>query len=298
MISSPPLAGIYVPLITPFDIDGSLAEAALERLARDVLTDGATGVVALGTTAETATLSQDERDAVVTICAQVCREFDASLIVGSGSNDTGGSVAALSALARWPQVRAALVPVPYFTRPSAAGVIEHFRRLSESSPVPVVAYHVPYRTACDLDAQTLAEVGRLPSVVGVKYAAGCVDEALVALCADLPPAFSVLAGDDAFLVPLLALGATGGILASAHLSTRSYVEAVDLWQAGEVASARALGRRLAMLSRAVFAAPNPTVVKGVLHAQGRIPTADVRLPLLPAERSDIVRASSLVLRSA
>ncbi len=92
----------------------------------------------------------------------------------------------------------------------------------------------------------------------------------------------MLGGDDAFISPLLALGAHGGILASAHVATAEFVALVDAWHAGATERARALGHRLAALSGALFAAPNPTVVKGVLHAQGRIPTAGVRLPLLPA----------------
>lgn len=280
-------AGIHVPLITPFGISGQLATDALEQLAYQVLEDGAIGLVALGTTAETATLTQQERRDIVDICAGVCRSRGASLIVGAGNNDTRGSVGALEELGRWPEVSAALVPVPYFTRPSNAGVVAHFTHLQASSPVPLIVYHVPYRTGRDLDAATLQELGRLPGIVAVKYASGGIDGPAVELCADLPADFAVLAGDDLFLAPMLALGSAGGILASAHVATSDFVDLINAWERGDLGRARALGQDLSRLSGALFAEPNPTVIKGVLHALGRIPTPNVRLPLLPASRESV-----------
>ncbi|HEX4247649.1 MAG TPA: dihydrodipicolinate synthase family protein [Pseudonocardia sp.] len=141
-----------------------------------------------------------------------------------------------------------------------------------------------------LSAGCLRALGRLHSVIGVKYAPGCVDAATVDLLGDLPPNFAVLAGDDVFLAPLLALGARGGILASAHLATDRFVEFTDAWREGDPVRARQLGHTLARWSAAAFAEPNPTVLKGVLHALGRIPTPDVRLPLLPAGPASVGEA--------
>jgi 4-hydroxy-tetrahydrodipicolinate synthase len=138
-------AGVYVPLVTPFSTDGRLAGEALERLAHAFLDAGAAGLVALGTTGEPATLIADERRAVVDICARVCRERSATLIVGAGTNDTRGSVQALQELGTWPEVGAALTVVPYYTRPSEAGVIAHFTELAAQSPVPLIVYNIPYR---------------------------------------------------------------------------------------------------------------------------------------------------------
>jgi 4-hydroxy-tetrahydrodipicolinate synthase len=281
------LAGIHVPLVTPFTARGGVAEDALEALAGEVLDAGAAGIVALGTTAEAATLDAAERTAVVDVCARVCRDRGAALIVGAGGNDTRAAEGALARLARWPEATAALVPVPSFTRPSAAGVLAHFTRLADTAPLPLIVYHVPYRTAQPLDAGALRALGRLPGVAGVKLAVGAVDQDTVALLGDLPPDFAVLAGDDVFVSPLLALGAAGGILASAHLATDRFVTLATAWRDGDLARARHLGHALAHLSAAVFSEPNPTVVKAVLHAQGRIPTPDVRLPLLPAGREAI-----------
>jgi 4-hydroxy-tetrahydrodipicolinate synthase len=270
------LTGVYVPLITPFDSAGAVALDVLEALVHQVLDAGAAGVVALGTTAEPGALSGPEQRAVVDVAGRVCRERGAQLLVGAGTAE------ALHALRGRSEVVAALSLVPPFTRPGEAGVLAHFTALAAASPVPLVVYHVPYRTGQHLSADALRRLADLPGVVGVKYAVGGIDADTVALLADLPAGFAVLGGDDAFISPLLALGAHGGILASAHVATAQFVELAEAWRTGDVTRARALGHRLAVLSTALFAEPNPTVVKAVLYAHGRIPTAAVRLPLLPA----------------
>ncbi|MFE7189698.1 dihydrodipicolinate synthase family protein [Kitasatospora sp. NPDC057541] len=289
------LKGIFVPLVTPFAADGSVALDALEKLAGSVLDDGAAGLVALGTTGEPAALSADERRAVTEVCAAVCAGRGVPLLVGAGGPGTAAAAEELAGLAaRVPGVAGALVTVPSFVRPGEAGTVAHFRALAEASSVPLVVYHIPYRTGQALSGAALLELAALPNVAGVKYATGGVDQAAVELLAAAPAGFSVLGGDDAVLAPLLALGADGGILASAHLATARFVELAEAWQAGDAARARALGHRLTGLAVAAFAAPNPAVVKGVLHAQGRIPTPDVRLPLLPAGPSEVARALELL----
>ncbi|MEU4577917.1 4-hydroxy-tetrahydrodipicolinate synthase [Nonomuraea sp. ATR24] len=282
------LSGIHVPLITPFDETGAVAYDAVEKLAGHVLDQGAAGLVALGTTAEVAALDADERAGVIEVCARICGERGAPLTVGVTGNDTRSVARALSELPDG--VAAALVTVPYFLRPSERGVIAHFEALAEGTPVPLVIYHIPYRTGQAVGAATLRHLGAHPMVAGVKYAAGGIDQDAVDLLGDLPDGFAVLGGDDAFISPLLALGAAGGILASAHLVTDRFAELVAAWHAGDVARARALGHRLATISAALFAEPNPTVIKGVLHARGLIPTPDVRLPLLPASAAAVSQA--------
>ncbi|WP_027346848.1 dihydrodipicolinate synthase family protein [Hamadaea tsunoensis] len=270
------LTGVFVPLITPFDAHGDVAVDALIRLAYETLEDGATGLVALGTTAEPGSLTPAEQDAVVDAIGRVCEERGAPMIVGAGR----------AAATRRP-VAAALVMVPPFVRAGEAGVEAYFARLAADSAVPLIVYHIPYRTGQQLSPPALRRIAQLPNIAGIKYATGRVDADTLALLASAPTGFSVLAGDDVVLAPLLAMGAHGGILASAHLSTHRYARLVAAWRDGDVPTARELGLPLAHLSHMVFAEPNPTVVKGVLHAQGRIPTPDVRLPLLPAAPSNV-----------
>ncbi|MEV6560844.1 4-hydroxy-tetrahydrodipicolinate synthase [Nocardia sp. NPDC051756] len=290
------LAGLYVPLVTPFTADGALAADALEGLAHSALAEGATGLVALGTTAEAATLTAVERALVVEICARVCRERNGQLIVGAGSNSTAASIEAVAALS--PHITAALTVVPYYTRPSEAGVLAHFQALAATSPVPLVIYNIPYRTGRILSAETLRQLAAHPNIIGVKHAVGSIDDATIELMATRPADFAVLAGDDLYLSPLLALGAAGGILASSTLRTGSFAALVAAWHEGRVDEARALGHRLAGLSAALFAEPNPTVIKAVLAAQGRIPSPAVRLPLLPASEAATTAALTALENSS
>jgi 4-hydroxy-tetrahydrodipicolinate synthase len=265
------LNGIFVPLITPFGADGALALDVLERLAHEVLTDGATGLVALGTTGEPSSLSAGEQDAVVEVITRVSRERGTPLLVGSRMD-----------LAARPGVTAALALVPPFVRPGEDGVVAHIAELA--GHMPVVVYHVPYRTGQDLSVTAIRRLAGLPGVIGMKYSTGAVDSGTVELLADLPDGFALLGGDDPVIWPLLALGAHGGILASAHVETRAFTDLAQACASGDIGRSRRLGGRLAELSRALFAAPNPTVIKAALYEQGRIPTPSVRLPLLPANR--------------
>jgi 4-hydroxy-tetrahydrodipicolinate synthase len=284
------LSGAYVPLITPFTPDGEVDAAALERLAREVVAAGAAGIVALGTTGEPAALEDAERRAVLDVCAAVRRDTGTTLVVGAGASGTRRSAAALAELAAWPEVDAALVPVPAFVRPTEVGVVRHFEELARRSPVPLLAYHVPHRTARPLGVAALRALAALPAVVGMKHAVPALDADAVTLLADPPPEFGVLAGDDVMAAPLLALGAAGGILASAHLCTGHWAAMVDAWRAGDVTRARSLGAPLTALAAVLFAEPNPTVIKAVLHARSRIATPDVRLPLLPPDPATVAAA--------
>jgi 4-hydroxy-tetrahydrodipicolinate synthase len=280
-----PPAGLFVPLVTPFTESGELDPAGLESLAHRVLDEGATGIVALGTTAEAPTLTGAERRRVLDICAQVCAERSAPLIAGAGGNDTRASADALRELAAWPQITAALVVVPYYLRPGEEGAIAHFEALARRTPVPLVVYNIPARTGQRVSWPAMRRIASLPAVVGVKHSPGAVDLDTAEMMADLPAGFSVLSG-DCFLMPaLLALGAAGAISASAHICTRSYADLVTAWRDGEVAAARPLGHRLTALSARLFAEPNPAVIKAVLHGLGHIASPAVRLPLLAAQPS-------------
>jgi 4-hydroxy-tetrahydrodipicolinate synthase len=292
------LTGLFVPLITPFTADGEVAADALARLAHRVLDDGAAGLVALGTTAEAPTLTQAERSLVLDICGRVCRDRAVPLIAGAGTNDTARSTAALAALTDYPPVGAALTVVPYYSRPGEAGVLSHFRALAASSPVPLIIYNIPYRTGQAVSWRTMQRLAGVPGIAGVKHAAGSIDQDTIAMMAGRPAGFSVLGGDDLYISPILALGADGGILASAHVRTADFAQLVGLWRDGMAHEARLLGHQLAAVSQALFAEPNPVVIKAVLHRLGQIPSPAVRLPLLPASRAAIDAAVDLVTGGA
>ncbi|MDA2808795.1 dihydrodipicolinate synthase family protein [Nocardiopsis suaedae] len=298
MTSEPILTGLYVPLITPFTDDLRLDRGALVRLADDALAAGASGLVALGTTAESATLTPEERRTVVRVCAAACREHGAPLVIGVGTNDTASAIASLRELAADGDAAAALVPAPPYIRPGEAATLAHFTALAEQGGLPLVVYDIPARTGQPLSAGTLAALGRLPEVVGVKHATGAIDATTIELLDHPPQGFAVLGGDDIVLSPLLAAGAHGGITASANIRTADFAELAALWRRGDAGPARRLGADLARLAAALFAEPNPTVIKGVLHAQGRIPSPAVRMPLLAASAASVDRAAHLADTSA
>ena len=258
---------LLVPLITPFDRAGAVDLVALQALAHEVLDGGAAGLVALGTTAEPSSLSPEERAGVLGVVSAVCRERSAQLIAENGD--------------------ARLTLVPPFVRPGEDGVVAYFAAAAAASPVPLIVYHVPQRTGQALSAATLRRLAAIPGVAGIKYATGAVDATAVDLLADPPAGFTIYGGDDVVLPAMLALGAHGGITASAHVATRDFADLV-------AGGGRPLGRWLARLAAALFAEPNPTVIKAVLHAQGRIATPAVRLPLLAAAPASTAAALRLL----
>jgi 4-hydroxy-tetrahydrodipicolinate synthase len=284
------LAGIFVPLITPFDEAGRVDLVALERLADRCLASGAAGIVALGTTGEHATLSPGERDDVVQRCAEVCGNHQAPLVVGAGGNNTDEAAREVETRAASPGVVAILSVVPYYTRPSEAGIIAHFRVLAGASAVPIIIYNIPFRTGRRLSAEALLELADDPRIIGVKHSVDGVDEDTLRLLRDLPEGFSVLAGDDAFLFSMLCLGASGGITASAHLCTESFVAMTRAVLDGDMVGGREHAYTLAPLIAALFAEPNPAVVKGVLAARNQIATAALRLPLIQASDAAVDNA--------
>ncbi|QIY59255.1 4-hydroxy-tetrahydrodipicolinate synthase [Streptomyces sp. RPA4-5] len=293
MKPNPLFNGLYVPLVTPFTDDLRLAPDALARLADEALSAGSSGLVALGTTAESATLTTEEKQTVVRICSAACQAHDAPLIVGVGTNDTAAAIKSLRELATTGDVAAALVPAPPYIRPGEAGTLAHFAALAEHGGIPLIVYDIPYRTGQTLSAGAIDALGRLPGIVGIKHATGAIDATTMELLGSPPPGFAVLGGDDIVISPLVAAGAHGGIVASANLRTADYAELISLWHLGSAAPARKLGAELAQFSAALFAEPNPTVIKGVLHAQDRIPSPAVRMPLLAASTSTVHRATLL-----
>jgi 4-hydroxy-tetrahydrodipicolinate synthase len=281
------LKGVFVPLVTPFDEAGRVDVACLEGLAAESLDAGAAGIVALATTGEASALDDAERSQVVAVCARVCGDRGAQLIVGAGTNDTRTTIARHEQLAEVPGIVASLAVVPYYVRPSEAGIVAHFTEVAERSPVPLVIYNVPYRTGRGLGAASLLELAAHPNVVGVKQAVGGIDADTLRVLAEAPPSYAVLGGDDAYLLPTVLMGGAGAIAAAAHVRTSDFVRMIDDGLAGRVADARARAEALLPVALALFAEPNPAVIKGVLHAQGRLPTPDVRMPLTNASKSAV-----------
>ena len=284
------LGRVLVPLVTPFAADGRVDFDCLQRLTAEVLDSGAQGVVALATTGEPTSLEAHERDQVVAVCAAVCADRSAQLLVGAGTNDTRTTIARHEALAGIPALVGSLAVVPYYVRPSEAAIVSHFQLVADRSPVPLTIYNIPYRTGRGLGAEALLELAATDNIVGLKQAVGGIDVDTLVVLRDAPSDFSVLGGDDPYLLPVVLMGGAGAIAASAHLCTARFVEMIDRGLEGDTGSARLQAEALLPLIVSLFAEPSPAVIKGVLHAQGRIPTPDVRMPLGNASADAVHRA--------
>jgi 4-hydroxy-tetrahydrodipicolinate synthase len=294
MSSEVVLRGVYVPLVTPFAADGSVALEAIRRLAHEYLDAGAAGLVPLGTTGESPALDAAEKRAVVDVCSRVCVDRGAPMIVGAGTNNTTTTIAAVRALEGVPALAATLIVVPYYVRPSEAGIVAHYQAVAAASPVPVVLYNIPYRTGRGIGSASILELARTPNIAGIKQAVGGIDADTLRVLAEMPEGFSVLGGEDPYLYPTVLLGGSGAIAASAHVCTERFVAMIECGLAGKLEEGRAYEEALLPVIEACFAEPNPAVFKGVLHAQGRIPTPDLRLPLLPASATSIDRALAAI----
>jgi 4-hydroxy-tetrahydrodipicolinate synthase len=211
-------------------------------------------------------------------------------MVGAGTNDTRTTIARHEALAEVEGVTASLAVVPYYVRPSEAGIVEHFQAVAARSPVPIVVYNIPYRTGRGLGAAALLELAGTDGIVGLKQAVSALDADTLQLRASAPSDFAVLCGDDPFILPLLLMGARGAIAASAHLCTERFAALIAAAAEGRLDEAREHAEALLQLVFALFAEPSPAVLKAMLHEAGRIATPAVRMPLQAASPEGLERA--------
>ncbi|QHT58827.1 4-hydroxy-tetrahydrodipicolinate synthase [Paenibacillus lycopersici] len=272
------LQGIFVPAATPFTQDGALDEASFDRYVRHLLAHDIQGIVINGTTGESPTAAWEEVERLVTRARAVMAETGHALpiIVGTGTNDTRTTVRRTE-LARRLGADAALVVVPYYSKPSQAGIVEHFRRASETG-LPVIAYEVPSRTGVRLQPDTAASILALDGVIGLKDSSGGT-ELLEALAARTGK--PVLCGEDADFLAMLRLGAAGGMLASANVRTDAFVRVYRQIRGGSAEQAERTFGALLPLIRLLFEESNPAPLKWLLAAQGIIASDTLRLPLMP-----------------
>jgi len=273
--------GVYTALVTPFDEKGGVDAEALKRLVEDQIAGGVAGLVPMGTTGESPTLSHEEHIAVV---AQVVKwtAGRVPVIAGTGSNSTDEALH-LSQKARDVGASATLQVVPYYNKPNQEGLYRHFMALADQVNLPLIVYNVAGRTSKNLETDTLIRLAAHPNVVGVKEASGDLGQIMDVL-ARRPKGFSVLSGDDNLLFPVLALGGDGVISVASHLVPRELADLTASALAGKWDQARELHYRLLPLFKALFIDTNPIPVKTALALQGRM-RESFRLPLWPMEEA-------------
>ena len=291
-----PLRGCGTALITPFAASGAVDDAALRALVEWQITEGIDFLVPCGSTGEAATLDQEEHLRVVAITAEVAAGR-VPVIGGAASNDTKKAIA-LSKLVIAAGATHLLHASPMYSRPPQRGIMQHFKAIADSVSRPVVLYNVPSRTASNMEAATTLALAAHPNIVAMKEASGNLPQ-VEEILRNRPDGFSVLSGDDAVTVQLMAKGANGLISVVSNVAPRAMSEVTRAMLRGDITTAHMYDGRLKSLYRASGIESNPIPIKAAMHLIGRAENV-LRMPLVPladehvaAVRDALVAAGAL-----
>ena len=273
--------GIATALATPMDAGGAIDYEAYGRLIDWQIASGVAGLVACGTTAESATMTEEEHRAVIRFTVERAAGR-VPVIAGTGSNCTAKAVA-MTRYACSVGADACLLVTPYYNKATQTGLIAHYTAIADASDRPLILYNVPSRTGCNLLPATCAALARHPRIAAVKEASGNISQ-IVELAALAGDALTLYSGNDDQIVPLLAMGGSGCISVLSNVVPRQAQTLCDRFFAGDTAGAAELQCRLLPLPQALFCEVNPIPGKAALAAMG-YGSGAVRLPLTPMEES-------------
>jgi len=275
------LRGCGTALVTPFHQDGSIDEQAFRNFVSLQIESGIDFLVPCGTTGETPTLTHDEWLRVIDLTIEVAAGR-VPIVTGASSNSTREAVAKAQEVAARPGVDAILTASPYYNKPTQEGQYQHFKAIAEAVNKPIILYNVPGRTAANLEAGTVARLAEIPNIVGVKEASGNLTQ-IAEICSAVREGFSVLSGDDALTLPVIALGGVGLIYFASNEIPREMAEMTRFALNNDWNGARQILRKFLPLMQANFIESSPMPVKAVLAMMGRIEEA-YRLPMLQVRR--------------
>jgi len=274
------MRGCATALVTPFTADGAIDEDAFRRLVEYQLANGVKLLVPCGTTGESATMTEEEDQRVISLAIELAKGR-ARVIAGTGSNSTQASIR-YSNIARDLGADAVLTVAPFYNKPTQNGLYAHFRAIAEAVDLPIVIYNVPGRTSCNISAQTTLRLARdCENIVAVKEASGNMSQ-IMEILRNRPEGFCVLSGDDALTFPMIALGGDGLISVASNEAPQLMSRMVDLALAAKWNEARDLHYRLLPLMEANFVESSPGPVKAGL-AMMDIIGENYRLPIVPIE---------------
>jgi 4-hydroxy-tetrahydrodipicolinate synthase len=272
----PHFIGCFTALITPFRA-GRVDQKAFQELVDWQVKQGISGLVVCGTTGESPTLSHEEHMRVTELCVEVTAGR-VPVIAGTGSNSTQETIE-FARHAQKAGANAQLVVTPYYNKPTQEGLYLHFKTVHDNSGLPIIIYNIPGRSAVDLSVDTVAELAKLPRIIGIKDATGDLTRPLHtrrAAGAD----FSMLSGDDATALAFLAQGGDGVVSVASNIAPRLCIMMQSAWQAGAVVEAQRINQLLAPLNRALFLETSPAPVKYAASLLG-LSSEELRLPLCP-----------------
>ena len=285
------LYGSMVALVTPMREDGGVDEEAFARLIEWQIGEGTHGIVPVGTTGESPTLSHAEHQRVVEIAVEVARRR-VPVVAGAGSNSTAEAIG-LARHAKKAGADAALVVTPYYNKPTQDGLLRHYTAIADAAALPIVIYNIPGRSVIDMSVETMARLAKHPWIVGVKDATANLTRPLHTTRA-CGRDFVQLSGEDHTVLAFLASGGHGCISVTANVAPRLCAEMHEAWRKGEVAEAMAIQDRLVPLHDAMFCESNPGPVKYAASLLG-FGSAFCRLPLAPLGEASAARVRAAMV---
>ncbi|TQK07711.1 4-hydroxy-tetrahydrodipicolinate synthase [Herbaspirillum sp. SJZ107] len=283
------IKGSIVAIVTPMFEDGSLDKDSLRKLLDWHVAEGTDGIVIVGTTGESATVSPEEHCELIKLTVEhIAGRIP--VIAGSGGNSTAEAIA-LTRHAKDVGAHATLQVVPYYNRPTQEGMYRHFKAIAEAVDIPVILYNVPGRTVADMANETVVRLSSVDNIVGIKDATGNIGRG-TELLRMVDKSFGVYSGDDASAVALMLCGGAGNISVTANVAPRLMKDMCDAALSGQAARAVEINNRVLSLHSKLFVEPNPVPVKWALTEMGKMPSG-LRLPLAPlsAQYHDTVRAA-------
>ena len=283
------IKGSIVAIVTPMHADGSLDYPGLRKLIDWHIAEGTDGIVIVGTTGESATVSVQEHCELIKLAVEHTKGR-IPIIAGTGGNSTEEAIK-LTRFAKDAGADAALVVVPYYNRPTQEGMYRHFKAIADAVDLPIILYNVPGRTVADMSNETVLRLAAIPNIVGLKDATGNIGRG-AELLRLAPQSFAVYSGDDPTAMSLMFMGGAGNISVTANVAPRAMHQLCVAAMAGDVARAVAINNQVIPLHAKLFVEPNPVPVKWAMAEMGLMP-AGMRLPLVPLaeEFHDTVRAA-------
>jgi len=267
-------------MVTPFDKNGKVDEDGLRANVKFQIKKGIDGLVPVGTTGECSTLSYEEHNRVVEVVVDVAKG-KVPVLAGTGSNSTWEAIM-LTKHAKEVGADGALLVVPYYNKPTQAGLYAHFKKLAEEVDIPQVIYNIPSRTAVNMLPETMAKLAKLKNIVGVKEATGDMKQVAKIIELTRGEDFSVISGNDSDTLAIMKLGGVGVISVASNIVPDNVVKIVESFRSGDVKTAEKIDRELSPLYKALFIETNPGPVKMAMNWM-RMAAGGPRLPLVELE---------------
>jgi 4-hydroxy-tetrahydrodipicolinate synthase len=282
--------GTFTAVVTPFR-EGTIDAPAFQKLIEGQIGAGIDGIVAVGTTGESPTLSHEEREQVIRLAITIANGR-CKVLAGTGSNSTQHAIADTKAAEKW-GVDGALVVAPYYNKPSQEGLFRHFQAIAQATSLPIMLYNIPGRCGVDIAADTVVRLAAAcRNIVSIKEASGSV-ERVGELRVRLPETFTIMSGDDSLTLPFMATGAVGVVSVASNLYPSEVGALVRAFQSGDVKGARELQGKMFSIFKDLFIEPNPVPAKTALSWRGAM-TAEVRLPLCEMSEANQTRLRKTV----